>query len=79
MQSMHPYEKSISNQRPEQSPPVAKDGFLTSQGRSLFASLTVKLLPEIIVRLITVYLIRKWLGYDFSLRGDSIYLGELRQ
>ena len=45
MQSMHPYENSISNQRPEQSPPVDKDGFLTSQGRSLFASLTVFALP----------------------------------
>ena len=41
MQSMHPYENSISNQPPEQSPPVNKDRFFTSQGWSLFASLTV--------------------------------------
>ena len=27
MQSMHPYENSISNQPPEQSPPVNKDRF----------------------------------------------------
>ena len=41
---MHPYENSISKQPPEQSPPVNKDRLFTSQGRSLFASLTVNAL-----------------------------------
>ena len=32
MQSMHPYENSISNQPPEQSPPVNKDRFFYFPG-----------------------------------------------
>ena len=32
MQSMHPYENSISNQPPEQSPPVNKDLFSLPKG-----------------------------------------------
>ena len=47
MQSVYPYAKSISNQPPEQSPPVNKDRFFTSQGRSLFASSTVYILAMI--------------------------------
>ena len=41
MQSMHPYKNGIGTQPSEQSPPVNKDRFFSSEGRSLFASLTV--------------------------------------
>ena len=40
-QSMHPYENIISTQPSKQIPPVNKDRFFSSLGRSLFASFTV--------------------------------------